>query len=92
MRYASDSSYWLYLWHLPLVAACQILVSGWPINVHLKFFLILATAIAILLVVYQLAVRYTWVGAMLNGPRPRPGAGGPPVQIPASTARSRLSA
>ena len=37
VRYMSDASYWLYLWHLPLVAASQLLVRGWPINVHLKF-------------------------------------------------------
>ena len=72
VRYVSDSSYWLYLWHLPLVAASQLLVSGWPISPHLKFALILAAAIVILLAVYQVAVRYTWVGAMLNGPRSRP--------------------
>ena len=88
VRYASDSSYWLYLWHLPLVAASQLLVSGWPINVHLKFFLILAVAVTILLVVYQFAVRYTWVGVMLNGRRSRPDAGGPKEgATSASTAR-----
>ena len=74
VRYTSDASYWLYLWHLPLVAASQLLARGWPVNVHLKFALIFAAAVAILLVVYQLGVRYTWVGAMLNGPRVRPGA------------------
>ena len=74
VRYMSDASYWLYLWHLPLVAASQLLVLGWPINVHLKFVLIFAAAVAILLVVYQLGVRYTWVGTMLNGPRSRRGA------------------
>ena len=72
VRYMSDASFWLYLWHLPLVAASQLLVRGWPINVHLKFLLIFAAAVAILLVVYQLGVRYTWVGTMLNGPRARP--------------------
>ena len=74
VRYMSDASFWLYLWHLPLVAASQLLVRGWPINVHLKFLLIVAAAVAILLVVYQLGVRYTWVGTMLNGPRARPPA------------------
>ena len=74
VRYMSDASYWLYLWHLPLVAASQLLLHGWPISVHLKFVLIFAAAVAILLVVYQLGVRYTWVGAMLNGPRARTGA------------------
>ena len=91
VRYVSDSSYWLYLWHLPLVAASQLLVSGWPINVHLKFFLILGAAVAILLGVYQLGVRYTWVGAMLNGPRSRSGAGGRAAATSGPTARPGLS-
>ena len=91
VRYVSDSSYWLYLWHLPLVAASQLLVSGWPINVHLKFFLILGAAVAILLGVYQLGVRYTWVGAMLNGPLSRSGAGGRAAATSGPTARPGLS-
>ena len=74
VRYVSDASYWLYLCHLPLVAASQRLALGWPFNPHLKFALIFAAAVAILLVVYEVGVRYTWVGTMLNGPRARPGA------------------
>ena len=71
VRYVSDASYWMYLWHLPLVIGGQMLVVNRPVNVHLKVALICAAAAAILLGVYQLVVRYTLIGTMLNGPRSR---------------------
>ena len=71
VRYVSDASYWMYLWHLPLVIGGQMLVVNWHINVHLKVALICTAVAGILLVVYQLGVRYTLVGTMLNGPRSR---------------------
>ena len=40
VRYLSDASYWLYLTHLPLVIAAQILVVTWSMSIHLKFLLI----------------------------------------------------
>ena len=72
VRYLSDASYWLYLCHLPLVIAGQLLTVSWPVSVHLKFLLIVTAVIALLLGVYQLGVRYTWIGTALNGPRTRP--------------------
>lgn len=71
VRYISDSSYWLYLWHLPLVVVAQWLLVDLAISVHLKFLLVFASVTALLLVSYQLGVRYTWIGAMLNGRRSR---------------------
>ncbi len=71
VRYMSDASYWLYLWHLPLVIGGQMLVLSWPLNVHLKLALVCTVVVVILLVVYQLGVRYTLIGTMLNGPRTR---------------------
>ena len=88
VRYLSDASYWLYLTHLPLVIAAQMLVVTWPINIHLKFLLISVAIVAGLLAVYQVGVRYTMIGTVMNGPRfrrtaqaagsmvPRPEAGG----------------
>ncbi|MCY4438582.1 MAG: acyltransferase [Chloroflexi bacterium] len=72
VRYASDSSYWLYLWHLPLIVFAQRIVLDWPISPHLKFVLICVTVTAVLLATYQLGVRYTPIGTMLNGKRERP--------------------
>jgi peptidoglycan/LPS O-acetylase OafA/YrhL len=71
VRYLSDASYWLYLWHLPLIVVGFELIAGWRIGSHLKFVLLNVAVTAVLLVVYQLGVRYTPIGTMLNGRRTR---------------------
>ena len=71
VRYVSDASYWIYLMHLPLVIAAQLLVVEWPIHYHLKFLLVCGGVTVILLVTYEYCVRYTVVGRTLNGPRTR---------------------
>lgn len=72
VRYLSDSSYWMYLTHLTLVIALQALVRTLDLPAVVKFAFILLTTCAILLTIYQLAVRYTFIGTMLNGKRTRP--------------------
>ncbi len=74
VRWLSDSTYWAYLAHLPLVVAGQMLTVDWPIHYHLKFLLVCGGVTAVLLVVYRFGVRYTFVGTALNGPRARPAA------------------
>ncbi len=69
VRYVSDSSYWLYLVHLPLIIAGQALLRGLNLSAIVKFTLLIALAIVILLVSYRFLVRYTWIGRLLNGPR-----------------------
>ena len=71
IRYISDASYWIYLVHLPLVIAGQMLVVEWLIHYHLKFLLVVGGVTLVLLVTYQFGVRYTVIGRMLNGPRTR---------------------
>ena len=71
VRYLSDASYWLYLWHLALIVIAFELLVDWRISVHFKFTVIVVGVTAILLVVYQFGVRYTPVGTMLNGKRTR---------------------
>ena len=70
-RYLADSSYWLYLIHLPIVIALQVAVSSlswpWPI----KFATILVVALPVMLASYHLLVRYTFIGLVLNGRRLR---------------------
>jgi hypothetical protein len=72
-RYIADASYWLYLIHLPIVMALQVAVSSldWPWPV--KFAMILLVSVPVMLASYQLLVRHTFIGAVLNGRRmPRP--------------------
>lgn len=73
IRYLSDSSYWLYLAHLPLCIAGQAVISHWPLPVWVKLPLLSVMLIAFLLLTYHFLVRYTWLGRLLNGPRKRPG-------------------
>ena len=72
MRYVSDSSYWLYLAHLPLIIVAQYMVRQWPLPAGIKFTLICLSVTAFLLLTYQILVRYGWLGTLLNGPRQRP--------------------
>jgi peptidoglycan/LPS O-acetylase OafA/YrhL len=72
VRWLSDSSYWLYLAHLPLVILAQLWVRSWPAPALMKFLLLNTLIIGFLLATYQWMIRYTWVGRLLNGPRTRP--------------------
>lgn len=69
IRYLADSSYWLYLIHLPVVMVFQVLFANldWPWFVKLPLMLVAATAL--MLASYQFLVRNTFIGAVLNGKR-----------------------
>jgi glucan biosynthesis protein C len=66
-RYLADASYWMYLAHLPLVMAAQVVAFqlSWPWWVELP--LLLAAVVSILLATYQLLVRHRAIGRALNG-------------------------
>jgi peptidoglycan/LPS O-acetylase OafA/YrhL len=68
-RYLADASYWLYLIHMPIVMALQVALSqlDWPGLI--KFAVIIVVAIPPMLASYHLLVRFTFIGAILNGRR-----------------------
>ena len=68
-RYIADSSYWIYLIHLPLVIVLQAAVSrlDWPWE--LKFATVLIVGFAFMFATYELLVRHTFIGGVLNGRR-----------------------
>lgn len=75
IRYLSDSAYFLYLAHLPLIMAAQVWVSDWDLPAWFKFGLVTGIPTLLLLGIYQIAVRYTFIGAILNGRKRRVPAG-----------------
>jgi peptidoglycan/LPS O-acetylase OafA/YrhL len=72
VRYLSDSSYWLYLVHLPLVIAAGAWMRDWDLSSGVKFLIVTVGVSILLLATYQLVVRYSPIGTMLNGKRTRP--------------------
>jgi peptidoglycan/LPS O-acetylase OafA/YrhL len=69
IRYLADSSYWLYLIHLPVAMVFQVLFANVAWAWFVKFPLMLAVSMAIMLLCYQLLVRNTFIGSVLNGKR-----------------------
>ncbi len=69
IRYLADSSYWLYLIHLPIVIFLQIAFAelSWHWSIKLASISLLAVVISI--VMYDLLVRPTAIGQLLNGKR-----------------------
>lgn len=72
VRYLSDSSYWLYLVHLPMLFLLQGMTRSWPVSPFLKFVAVCAVATVLLLISYEALVRHTWLGVLLNGRKTRP--------------------
>lgn len=83
IRYLSDASYWLYLMHMPVLFPIQAWLRTWEVPGLLKCAIECALVTGVLLIIYELAVRYTWVGAMLNGRKRRPQRVPAPAAVPA---------
>jgi len=69
LRYLSDASYWLYIIHIPVVMGLQMAVRHLAGPAELKFAGILLATVMIGLLTYQFMVRYSFIGAILNGRR-----------------------
>jgi len=75
VRFVSDSAYWLYVAHLPLIQVVQVWVSDWPLPSLIKVVIVCVVTTALLLLSYRYLIRYTPVGTMLNGKRTLPSPG-----------------
>ena len=78
LAYLADSSYWVYLVHLPMTVGMGALLYGVPIPVLAKILLNVLATTALSLASYHLCVRSSAVGELLNGQRHlRPMTGDP---------------
>jgi len=67
MRYISDSSYWVYLIHLPITIIVPGLIANWSLPPLVKFMTCTLITVLICLLTYHLLVRSTFIGKFLNG-------------------------
>jgi len=83
LRYLADSSYWIYLSHMPaMVLLVAALGAATAFGTAPQFFLITAGSLAFSLLTYPVFVRYTAIGRVLNGTRVRPVRRFSPVSKP----------
>ena len=71
MRSLTESAFWVYLIHLPIVALIQIalLPTTWPVPI--KFAIVSALGLGLSLASYGPCVRHSLIGAIINGARKR---------------------
>ena len=86
VRWMADSSYWIYLMHLPVVAFLTFwlahldasgrltALTGFRWGAELKFSIAFVATSAVGVVTYRYLVRYTPLGTLLNGKREKPAA------------------
>jgi surface polysaccharide O-acyltransferase-like enzyme len=71
MRYPLEASFWIYLFHLPMVGLMHVLLLplDWPAVV--KFLVTALVALAASFASYEYLVRYSLIGELVNGARKR---------------------
>lgn len=69
MRFMSDSSYWIYIIHLPLIFALQYPMMDKDWSLLTKYSATMVVTLAVGVLSYVLLVRWTPIGWMLNGRR-----------------------
>ena len=66
-RYASEASYWVYLIHLPITLLIPTFIVEWPVPSGMKFSTTLVMTTFCSFITYHYLVRWTFIGAFLNG-------------------------
>lgn len=83
-RYLADASYWVYLMHMTTVLFFVTLLRPYDWHWSIKLAISVGGSMPILLATYHVLVRFTWIGAILNGRRyPRREKSPPPDAAPA---------
>ena len=67
IQYLSYSSYWIYLIHVPIVILLSGFVLDFPLNVFIKFLIVLVFTFILSTLTYHFMVRGTFIGKFLNG-------------------------
>ena len=73
LSYLADSSYWIYLVHMPLLGLIQVDLYRVPGHALGKFPIVLGLTLALGFASYQVLVRHSFLGMALHGRRARPG-------------------
>ncbi len=81
LRWLADGAYWVYLVHLPVLLAVQYRLLDISLHWTVKFAISVALTFLLSFASYQLLVRHTVIGTLLNGTtrgaRSRPAAANP---------------
>jgi hypothetical protein len=67
MKYFMDAAYWIYIVHIPLLFWFQFLIIDSSMNIGFKFILSSGVVLLICALSYNLLVRHTFIGKLLNG-------------------------
>lgn len=67
--YASQSAYWVYLLHLPMVCLVAWLLVPYEVHAIVKYALVCTVTAVVCFATYHYSVQNTWLGAFLNGKR-----------------------
>jgi len=67
LKFLSDSSYWVYLIHAPILIAIQLILVDTSLNIWLQFIISSTMTLLIGITSYIAFVKYTIIGKLLNG-------------------------
>jgi peptidoglycan/LPS O-acetylase OafA/YrhL len=67
VRYLADASFWIYLFHHPVVGLTHISLSRTSLPLTARTAVAFAAGLTLSLLTYHVMVRRTWVGWLLNG-------------------------
>jgi surface polysaccharide O-acyltransferase-like enzyme len=71
LRYLSESSFWVYIVHVPIIGLGQTLLEPIRLPVFLKFAIVATVGLAASLASFELLARYSVLGLAVNGTRKR---------------------